>query len=303
LFAVGRSSIFSRRMAGPLVPNAVAAHGSAASVRRLGPEEHARLRESFANDGYVVLPGAIAASLAEQLRSDMLEAFERARRDGELPNGGGTMAGHLNLYPGAAARAVYQALYDYGVYDFAQSVLPRPLGQARLGCNFNMPKSIVQHYHTDSPFLDAFMIVNTAIVDTEVENGAIEVAPGTHKRFYRYWRFAAELRRRPGRRIPMRQGDVLVRVSTLWHRGMPNRTAAVRPMLAVTFDVQKRGQPVPPPKDPFLFNDGKPQFYENWYRPTVLGRMRERAFIAAPFTYDGLRFVRSLFSDAGYGVP
>jgi hypothetical protein len=108
---------------------------------------------------------------------------------------------------------------------------------------------------------------------------------------------------KPGRvakRITMSSGDVLVRSSTLWHRGMPNRSAAPRPMLAMTFgDKMEKEYP-----DPFRQNEGKIAFYENWYRPTRLGRLRERTFVVAPITYDAYRFVSSILDrNKLYGTP
>jgi hypothetical protein len=143
------------------------------------------------------------------------------------------------------------------------------------------------------------MVVNTAVVDTNLENGAIEVIPGSHRKFYKYWRFALERPYRFGKRIPMNQGDVLVRTSRLWHRGMPNRTSFARPMVAMTFGEKLGGVP---PADPFQFNDGAIKFYENWFRTDWRGRLRERTVVAAPFTYAAYRFVASLVGDGGGGV-
>jgi ectoine hydroxylase-related dioxygenase (phytanoyl-CoA dioxygenase family) len=267
----------------------------------LSQADRESLRESFAENGYVIIKNVVSREKLEHFRAAVIEEFERAQRSGVLPAGGGLIAGHLNCSPGEIARFDYDALRESGVIDFVQSVFPRPLGQPQMGCNLNLPKSVVQHYHADSTFTDDFMIVNTAVVDTEIANGAIEVAPGTHKKFYKYWRFAVERPYRRGKRLTMSAGDVLVRTSTLWHRGMPNRTAAPRPMLALTFIQPKRGEPEKPQTDPFLFNEGKTLFYENWYRPTLLGRLRERTVVAAPITYASYRFVRSLFGSKGYG--
>ena len=41
-------------------------------------------------------------------------------------------------------------------------------------------------------------------------------------------------------------------------------------------------------------------FYPNWYKPTRIGRLRERIFVAAPITYSGYRLARSLYGNKGY---
>jgi hypothetical protein len=88
---------------------------------------------------------------------------------------------------------------------------------------------------------------------------------------------------------------VLVRVSTLWHRGMPNMTEKARPMLAVTL-----GEKGVNTDDPFAYNQGKVEFQTNWFKTNLLGRLRERTTVALPITYSAYRFAHSLLSDKGY---
>jgi hypothetical protein len=263
---------------------------------RLTANEREALQRAFAEDGYFVVRGVVSREKLTRLHSHLMEEFESAKRSGSLISGGGSLAGHLNCYPGEGARFAYEALEERGIIDLIKSIYTRRFNGPHVGCNFNLPNSVEQHYHTDSSFLETFFIANVAVVDTDLVNGAIDVAPGTHKKFYKYWRFVLE---KPARkRLPLNQGDVLVRISTLWHRGMPNRASVARPMLAFTF-----GENRPEYPDPFGANDGKVVFYANWYRPTRLGRLRERSYVVAPFTYSTYRFVRSLFGSKGYATP
>lgn len=158
-----------------------------------------------------------------------------------------------------------------------------------VGCNFNLPGSHTQHYHIDRPFTRDFMIANVAVVDTVIENGATELVPGTHKRFYKYTQFVLERCHRNGERVPMNRGDVLIRSSNVWHRGMTNQTSTPRPMLAMTWEDGGSNEP-----DPFSANGGKVRFLPNWFKPTRVGRIREQLFVKVPITYSALRFTRSL---------
>jgi hypothetical protein len=121
------------------------------------------------------------------------------------------------------------------------------------------------------------------------------VLPGTNREFTKFWRYAVERKYRLSTRIPMSQGDVLLRMSTLWHRGMPNRTGTPRPMMSLTFGERGVAE-----GDPFLANDGKVIFYPNWFKTSRLGRARERTFVTLPISYSAVRFVQSLHSDRGY---
>jgi hypothetical protein len=273
------------------------------AAQRLSNKEHDQTREFFAENGYAIFRNVVSKEKLSALRARIFDEFERAQRSGTLFAGGGRVSGHLNCYPGEEARFAYDVLEERGILAFAKAMLrpsrsPEPL---HLGCNLNLPNSVTQHYHVDSEYTDEFMIVNVGVVDTDLVNGALEVAPGTQRKFYKYWRFALERPHRNAVRLALTQGDVVVRSSNLWHRGMPNRSATPRPMLAMTFG--DKGAPVPAGVDPFRINGGKIAFHPNWFRPNALGRLRERTFVAAPFTYSSYRFVRSLFGNKGYGNP
>ena len=263
--------------------------------RRLSPSEAQALQKTFEAQGYAVLENVVSKERLAALAAQIREEFDRARSGGALFSGGGLMAGHLNCFPGAGSRFAYDALLDAGVVDLIRQIMPKAAGQPNVGCNFNLPGSVTQHYHVDRPYTWDFMIANVAVVDTEIANGAIELAPGSHRKFYKFWRFAIERPHRNAVRVPMKQGDVLIRTSNLWHRGMPNLTGVARPMLAFTWEDGGSTQP-----DPFGVEGGKIAFRPNWYRPNLLGRLRERTFIAAPITYSAYRFARSLFGTKGY---
>jgi len=254
-----------------------------------------QLKQTFAKDGYLVFRNVVSPKRLSVLHEQLAAAFEDARRSGRLFSGGGTISGHLNCSPGEASRFAYESLEAHGIVDLIKTVFPKATRLPNVGCNFNLPHSVAQHYHADRNFLDHFMIANVAVVDTTIANGAIDIIPGSHQKFYKYWRFALERVARASTRLEMKQGDVLIRTSNMWHRGMPNVTDAPRPMVAFTWEDGGSTQ-----SDPFKTEDGKIVFRQNWYRPTTLGRLRERTFVTAPITYSAYRFVTSLYGTKGY---
>lgn len=254
------------------------------------------LKRTFQEQGYLVFPNLVSRDKLAKLHQDLARAFEEAKTSGKLFAGGGTISGHLNCFPGEGARFAYETLEQHGIVNLIRELFPKATRMPNVGCNFNLPHSVAQHYHADRNFLDYFLIANVAVVDTTIQNGAIDMLPGTHKKFYKYWRFAMERAYRGSTRIEMKQGDVLVRTSNVWHRGMPNFTDAPRPMLAFTWEDGGSKQ-----ADPFAVDGGKIAFRQNWYRPTPIGRLRERIYVAAPITYSAYRFATSLFDGSkGY---
>jgi len=249
---------------------------------------------TYAKQGYLVFKDVVPKAALAELKTRIFDEFEISKRSGSLFDGGGQISGHLNCFPGANSRFALEALEQRGITEVIRELYGKPM-PLRVSCNFNLPKSVAQHYHMDGVFTEDFMIANVAVVDTDLVNGAIDVLPGTHDRFYEFWRYAVQRRYKLTTRLPLKAGDVLVRTSRLWHRGMPNRSATPRPMLAFTF-----GEKVAPKGDPFQINDGKINFDPNWFRPDLLGRLRERTFVTAPITYSAYRFARSLVGKKGY---
>lgn len=259
---------------------------------KLSGTEIENFKQAFARDGYFVVRNAVSPERLTELHHALSQEFDTASSSGALFSGGGLMSGHLNCFPGTGARFAYDTLEDRGIIDLIKQLHPNVVRMPNVGCNFNLPRSHTQHYHIDRPFSRDFMIANVAVVDTVVENGAIDVVPGTHKRFYKYTQFVLERTRRNAVRVPLNRGDALIRSSNVWHRGMTNRTSVPRPMLAMTWEDGGSDHP-----DPFAADGGNIRFLPNWFKPTRLGRLRERLFVQVPITYSALRFARSLLDS------
>jgi hypothetical protein len=253
--------------------------------------------EALDEDGFVVLRDVVSPAKLSALASELGAEYDAAVSDGGLFEGGGRLSGHLNCFPGVKARFVYDEIRDAGIVDLVRSYRPDVADRIRPTLNYNLPGSYAQHYHVDDAFLKPFLICNVAVVDTDLQNGAIDVLPATNRKFYPFWRYSLERVYRRSTRVPLRQGDAIVRMSTLWHRGMPNRTTTPRPMMAITF-----GEVPEAPTDPFGTNGGATEFYPNWFKTSRLGRLRERVSVRVPITYSAYRFATSLFSDKGYAT-
>lgn len=261
------------------------ATGNSPSAQRVDFEEASR---SFEREGFVIFRSLVDRDLLARHAQELFDAFDQANADGPLfAGGGGMVMGHLNCFPGEQTRVVYETLVASGVIDFVRKLWPKSVRPPNVGCNFNLTRSRAQNYHMDGYAAAAFPIVNVACVDTDNVNGALDVLERTHAREYKYWQV---VRQRPRSiRVPLKQGDVLVRSSMLWHRGMPNRSSRARPMLAFTWEGGGSNA-----DDPFRQNDGKITFYPNRYTANVAGKFQEHAYVLAPRASALARFAISL---------
>lgn len=264
-------------------------------MRTLSADEISEALSSLETDGYAVIREAIDPAALQDFADHLHAEYARAGDEGRLFDGGGSLTGHLNCFPGRASRFVYDAIAENGILDIVRAKTPDTIDKMRVTTNYNLPGSKVQHFHSDGLYTEAFLICNVAVVDTDLENGAIDMIPGTHTRFWKFWRYALERKYKQSTRLPMRQGDVLLRISTTWHRGMPNFTDQARPMMSLTF-----GEASAPDEDPFEVHGGGVEFTPNWYGTDKRAQLQERAFVAMPWLYSTLRFSRSLVGNKGY---
>ena len=251
------------------------------------PRDSSNLRSTFAEQGYLVLPKVVAAEQLARLGAELISEFARAKRARELFSGGGMISGHLNCFPGGQSRFVYDALSAAGIFELVRELTPQAVRLPNIGCNLNLPWSSAQNHHIDGYAAEPFMIANVAVVNTTLVNGAIELSPGSHQHDYKYWQFVVARHRK--QRIEMNAGDVLLRPSTLWHRGMPNRSREIRPMLG--FSWEDGGSRL---DDPYTVHGGSIRFLTNRYSQSLSGQLRERAFATLPALGSGYLFIRSL---------
>lgn len=259
------------------------------ATEKLAEAELEAARQTFARDGYFILRGVVPADYLATFHEALAAEFDKQSASGELFSGGGLVSGHLNCFPGERARFVYETLQQRGVIDLIKSINAGVVRLPNVGCNFNLPGSHTQHWHLDRPYNREFMIANVTVVDTTEENGATDVIPGSDKKFYKYSQFVLQGLARSSKRVLSKRGDVVVRSSNVWHRGMTNHSASPRPMLAFTWEDGGSNE-----ADPFSANGGKIRFLPNWFKLTPLGRLREQIFVKVPAAYSTLRFARSL---------
>ena len=146
------------------------------------------VQQSLETDGYAVIRNVVSRGRLTDFDALLSEEYGRAKRSG-LFKGGGTLSGHLNCFPGEASRFVYDEIAEQGIVDLVRAIDPamaerrpadvelQPAGQR----GAVLPHG--RHLYTQ-----AFLICNIAVVDTDLANGAIDLLPGTNRRFYRFWR-------------------------------------------------------------------------------------------------------------------
>jgi ectoine hydroxylase-related dioxygenase (phytanoyl-CoA dioxygenase family) len=227
--------------------------------------------EKWNTDGYVVLENAVPVELCSSILADIREAFDTSFQnvtDERIP---GTISGHLNCFPGSQARSIVQYITDSGIHHMMETVFGGPLVLVSVGCNINVPGSSDQNFHIDGEWGNPFVVVNLSLVDTNLENGPTEIVAGTQNVSMRYWEFFIKGYWSRRKRYVSRVGDILIRPSTLWHRGTRNRSRVMRPMIGLVYAPPG---PTVSEADFSQFN-GKVAFLGNRFSASLAGRISE----------------------------
>ena len=220
------------------------------SAGRLAAAAVRRAVTALLQDGFVVLDEVVAHDHLDRLRERMTCDLEKIRALPVVPHN--FVWGNIQQNPPPDAGLVFRdVVANPFVCQVTRAVLGRGAFNDCLSGNSNVPGSGLQPVHVDDgqlwPHLSAAhpparLVVNVPLSETSVENGAIELWPGTH----RDTRVAiGNSIRVPEEYLPARQavcgpllgairkGAVLIRDMRLWHRGTPNRSAETRFMIAM----------------------------------------------------------------------
>ena len=182
--------------------------------------------------------------LEHRMQADTLRLTEFVNRNGGNPRA----SGHLQQGP--------PPICDFVLPSIAMNPIVNQISCAVLGgkpCltfyngNTNGPGSCVQGLHADTRHLFPDwetatppwqLVVNIPTDDCTLDNGAIELWPGTHQVVRPQTppdaeTEAARRQTHPPIRAVSRRGDILLRDGRLWHRGVPNQSDKPRQMIAL----------------------------------------------------------------------
>ena len=233
------------------------------SQGKLDPEKLQQMGDDFRNRGYAVVTGLISEESQKLLMDSVVEDAEQVRASSEMtPHEKHTGQGHLQL---GLRRSAPYVRPDLLANPIIESIIAEVLGEgAWLGFyngNVNMPGSTFQPLHFDRPFSwrseeqaaehgedwpprTTTLSCSVAFQDITVENGATEIYPGSHRETEVVtWPSGERLsnhpvlieRWAPASRMEIPAGGICFRDPRMWHRGMPNSSDGVRPMIALTY--------------------------------------------------------------------
>ncbi|MFH7026956.1 MAG: phytanoyl-CoA dioxygenase family protein [Heteroscytonema crispum UTEX LB 1556] len=213
------------------------------TIKRYNELEIKSFAQTVLNDGFCVLPNHFSPATLNAWR----EAFapllnNHIEREGKLQNRGA--ARYYVTLPFTTPFADANIYEDDDILAIVELLVGKEAVMCQLATDTPLLGSEYQDVHRDTPPLfpetgqetpPYQLAVNFPLIDVTIENGPIEIAPGTHmmsKEEGLQRIKSGELKLEP---VTMQLGDVMIRDVRGLHRGTPNHTSTGRPMVVIGY--------------------------------------------------------------------
>jgi len=194
--------------------------------------------------GYTILPEALSSDVVLACREAFDALLTPLLKDPEMAFPFGNC--RLDL-PLESPFVDDQILANAKIVPLLDAVLGDDAKLEYFASNTSLPGTQYQHVHSDNASLfpghqgtlpPHALVVNFPMVDFTMENGPLEIWPGTH-RIPEHMRRSAVIETSAAKANPipilLPAGSAIVRDIRMWHRGTPNHTAIPRPMFALVY--------------------------------------------------------------------
>ena len=196
------------------------------------------------HSGYCVLKSHLPGGPIERCRDAFWPVLRRYLEAAHEPNRGPNR--HFLPMPFDPPCFAPEFFFDPELLTIVRGLMGERVVADQWGCDVALRGSAYQDVHVDyqhplfeeAPDLDLptyMLVVSFGLVTITSENGAIEVAPGTHRMARAEALQATRSGEIPLRAVPLELGDVLIRHPWALHRGTPNRTDTPRPLVTVRY--------------------------------------------------------------------
>ncbi len=201
-------------------------------------------------DGIIALKGAFSKPWVERMRAEVIALFEEAKAipHGALPRG--PERWYVEVQPERISGFVDIATHPWFV-AVCEAVLGPDYRIVEIGFDIPFPGAADQPWHRDFPAPEATLkgrrlnslAFNLTCVDTVLEMGPFEIAPGTQwddltgfpKEMFPPKELWPRYIARAQQKMPQ-MGDISARSALTIHRGTANRSNLARPVLVVGVD-------------------------------------------------------------------
>jgi hypothetical protein len=210
----------------------------------------ARIMGGLYGDGVIALKAAFSRPWVERIRAEVMALFEEARAipSGALPRG--PERWYVEVHPERIGGFVDIATHPWFV-AVCEAVLGPDYRIVEVGFDIPFPGAADQPWHRDFPAPEATLkgrrlnslAFNLTCVDTILEMGPFEIAPGTQwddltgfpKEMFPPRELWPRYIARAQQKMPQ-MGDISARSALTIHRGTANRSNEARPVLVVGVD-------------------------------------------------------------------
>lgn len=196
-------------------------------------------------NGYCVLNGHLPRSTIEACKEAFWPALLAYLKSHEhKPNRGAYR--HFLPMPFEPPCFAPEFFFDAGILGIIRGAMGQRIVADQWGCDVPVRGSEYQRLHVDyqRPLFEEvvdlslppyMLVVSFGLAPIKLEDGLIEIAPGTHLMPLEAALRSAESGKSELRAVPLEIGDVLIRHPWALHRGTPNTTDRPRALITVRY--------------------------------------------------------------------
>jgi hypothetical protein len=248
------------------------------------------LKNKFENNGYIIIKNFISSNNFFKISNSLNKEIESTLNHSNIKKFGGYQIGNINVHPGKYGKLIWDILIENKLDHLVEKILDKKIDNYFIqpAGNLSLPKKGGQNFHTDGNFNSSMYLITVAISNIDENCGPTEIVKNTHKEDTPYWKFL--LNKKEKEKILLKEGDLVIRKHSLWHRGTKNNSNNPRFLLTyLLFDKDKNIA-----SDQFN-NDDHIKLYDNFFPGTIKGRFKEFIYIKLNFIFVIYKLIRSFF--------
>jgi hypothetical protein len=248
------------------------------------------LKKEFENNGYIIIKNFISSNNFIEISNKLNKDIESTLTHIKLKKFGGYQIGNINVNPGKYGRIIWNILIKNKLDNLVEKILDKKIKDYFIqpAGNLSLPKKGNQNFHTDGKFNSSMYLISVATSNIDENCGPTEIVKNSHTKNIPYWKFL--LNKKKIEKILLKEGDLIIRKHSLWHRGTKNNSNNYRFLL--TYLLFDKGKTLN--CDQFN-NDEHIKLYDNFFSGTIQGRLKEFIYVKLNFIFIIYKFIRSFF--------
>lgn len=247
------------------------------------------LKSEFENNGYIIVKNFILSNNFLQISNSLNREIENTLNNSNIKKFGGYQIGNINVNPGKYGKLIWDILIENKLDNLVEKILDKKINNYFIqpAGNLSLPKKGSQNFHTDGNFNSSMYLISVATNNIDENCGPTEIVKNSHKKDIPYWKFL--FKKKEKKKILLKEGDLIIRKHSLWHRGTKNNSNQPRFLLTLALKKKEKKE-----NKTFFNRNKKIKICSNFFSSSFFGKIEEKIYTRLRFFYTSIRLLKSI---------